>query len=298
MSKKDVSSFYDEGSESSNSDKSAIGDFSYMRSDSDDAVAGTDNDVGLNEEGSEFGVGVGQNEDLSSQNQSPYFSEDDFSNETEPASPGMFSFSGRARRREFWWMVVCNLAITFIVGGILFAVFYNVFLGVVSDFENYGVEYGLKELQNAVEYFFREKMDLAIVFLGVYFAIGLFFFIWNLAVTVRRFHDLGWSGAMAIVLYLVNFIPAGGQIVYLVLLIFLAFAGGQPFTNKYGPDPNGRNFQNEPSRGGQYARPEDARQPQPSKSDKLRELKKLLDEGILTQEEFSAQKALVLLGRD
>jgi uncharacterized membrane protein YhaH (DUF805 family) len=64
----------------------------------------------------------------------------------------------------------------------------------------------------------------------------------TLAVQVRRCHDLGWSGTRIVVVDLIGLIPVVGWIVTLVFAILLGFADGQPCTNRYGPDPKGRNF--------------------------------------------------------
>ena len=78
---------------------------------------------------------------------------------------------------------------------------------------------------------------------------------------------------------------------------------GQPFTNQYGPDPKGRNMSDEQSRQPAVPQPQQsATVPTSQQSatvptslgDRLRELKNLLDEGLLTQEEFNVQKAKIL----
>ncbi|MBO5583965.1 MAG: DUF805 domain-containing protein [Prevotella sp.] len=61
----------------------------------------------------------------------------------------------------------------------------------------------------------------------------LIFIIPNLAVGVRRFHDVGKSGAMFLVLTLLSFlfIPA-------LYMLYLQISDSQPGENQYGPNPN------------------------------------------------------------
>jgi len=65
--------------------------------------------------------------------------------------------------------------------------------------------------------------------IGVTLALGLVFFFPHLAVSVRRMHDLGRSGAWVLFLF---FIP--------IVVWIMALFDGQAMTNKYGPDPKGR----------------------------------------------------------
>ena len=61
----------------------------------------------------------------------------------------------------------------------------------------------------------------------------LIFIIPNLAVGVRRFHDVGKSGALFLVLTLLSFlfIPA-------LYMLYLQISDSQPGENQYGPNPN------------------------------------------------------------
>jgi uncharacterized membrane protein YhaH (DUF805 family) len=99
---------------------------------------------------------------------------------------------GRAHRKEFWTFTLINLAI------------YAVLL----------ILYDVLEL---------EWMATAILIFGLLILVP------SIAVTVRRLHDTGRSGAW----YLVNFIPFIGPI----LLLGWCLLAGQPGDNKYGPDP-------------------------------------------------------------
>lgn len=99
-------------------------------------------------------------------------------------------FSGRARRQEYWMFTLFQVAVV-IVLAILDAV-----LGAGS------------------------------LIVGLYV---LATFVPSLAVTVRRLHDLGKSGAW----YFIAFVPLIGGI----WLLVLTATAGQPAPNQYGPDP-------------------------------------------------------------
>ena len=110
------------------------------------------------------------------------------------------SFSGRARRKEFWMFVLVQ-AIIMIGLMILDSV-----LGL--DFELQGISLGY----------------------GYLYSIGIIVhFIPSLAVVVRRLHDVGKSGWF----YLLVLIPFIGW----VWLFILYCIEGQKEDNKWGPDP-------------------------------------------------------------
>lgn len=93
-----------------------------------------------------------------------------------------FSFSGRARRREYWMFV-------------LFVVLIEIILGVVDHALGTRSEEG------------------GIGFLGGIFALGIL--IQSIAVAVRRLHDTGRSGWWI----LINLLPILGSIVWLILML-------------------------------------------------------------------------------
>ena len=95
------------------------------------------------------------------------------------------NFSGRARRKEFWFFVLFNAIFTFAA-----AVIDNV-LGITFDELAYG---------------------------PIYCLYGLAMFIPGIAVSVRRLHDIGKSGWY----FLLSFIPCVGGI---ILLVFDLTAG-------------------------------------------------------------------------
>lgn len=103
------------------------------------------------------------------------------------------NFSDRASRSEYWW----------------FQLFFLLALG-IADFTD--------DILNDVSIFG------AIAFFGL--------IIPNLAVTVRRLHDLGYSGWIL----LLAFIPCLGSILGLFILALMA-GDGQPQINNYGSVP-------------------------------------------------------------
>jgi uncharacterized membrane protein YhaH (DUF805 family) len=111
---------------------------------------------------------------------------------------GYFDFSGRARRKEYWYFTLVHSVMEF--GGGLLA------LAAYKDNTTIGTVFG------------------AIVFLYILASI-----IPTISVTVRRLHDTDKSGWW----YFVSFIPAIGGIWSLILMC----TNGTKGLNQYGPDP-------------------------------------------------------------
>ncbi|MEV7556530.1 DUF805 domain-containing protein [Streptomyces sp. NPDC089795] len=99
-------------------------------------------------------------------------------------------FSGRARRQEYWMFFLFNMAAAIIL---------MILDGVLGTYP---------------------------LLVGLYV---LATFVPSLAVTVRRLHDLGKSGAW----YFIAFVPFIGGI----WLLVLTATAGQPQPNQYGADP-------------------------------------------------------------
>lgn len=109
------------------------------------------------------------------------------------------TFSGRARRSEYWYFQLYNFIISVIVA--LFAL--------AVGFSGGGV--------------------IFIIIYLIYLIYQLAILIPTLAVLVRRLHDVGKSGWF----FFVSFIPFVGVIWLIVLLV----TEGEPFENKYGLNP-------------------------------------------------------------
>ncbi len=105
-------------------------------------------------------------------------------------------FDGRARRKEFWMFALFNLIISYALFGI--------FAAIGSAIDN-----------------------PSIMFVSYIYSLGVL--IPNIAVTVRRLHDIGKSGWYI----LISLIPLVGAI----LLIVWLCKDSEPGTNEYGPNP-------------------------------------------------------------
>jgi uncharacterized membrane protein YhaH (DUF805 family) len=106
------------------------------------------------------------------------------------------TFSGRARRKEYWMFFLF-----FIIFAIVAMVLDNI-LGIAIKNVGYG---------------------------PIYILYVLAFLLPGLAVSVRRLHDVGWSGWYL----LLSFIPIVGAII----LIVKYCTEGAPGTNQYGANP-------------------------------------------------------------
>lgn len=109
-------------------------------------------------------------------------------------------FSGRARRQEYWMFVLFN-AIFAIVAMII-----DNLLGTTMQLRGVQLPYGF-----------------------VYLVYGLFVLLPNLAVSVRRLHDMGKSGWFL----LISIIPIFGGLVVLYFLVL----DSEPGSNKWGSNP-------------------------------------------------------------
>lgn len=114
-------------------------------------------------------------------------------------------FSGRSRRREYWWFVIVNAVISAILSCLSNrpddASDWN-YLGDDPNFFNY---------------------------LALIYALALI--IPTIAVQVRRLHDTGRTGWW----WFIGLVPCVGWIVLLVFNLF----DSEPGPNKYGPNPKG-----------------------------------------------------------
>ena len=121
------------------------------------------------------------------------------------------TFSGRARRKEYWCFVLIN---NLVCGIIMFIA------GIcAANFSRAG-EYQQKDME--------AFMALGIIACLIY---GLTVALPTLAVTVRRLHDTGRSGWFM----LIQLIPIVGPIVFFITMLL----DSQPGANAYGSNPKG-----------------------------------------------------------
>ncbi|MBX7540103.1 DUF805 domain-containing protein [Qipengyuania sphaerica] len=125
-----------------------------------------------------------------------------------------FEFGGRSTRTEYWlftlllWSV---LLVLFIIGG--------------------GMDFLLLDDPGAIVA--GAGTSIAFLLLGIFM---LFSFIPALAVTVRRFHDAGFSGWVYVGLVLVAMIPFIGLLANLAMLVIAVLPSVA--NNKWGDNPN------------------------------------------------------------
>jgi uncharacterized membrane protein YhaH (DUF805 family) len=111
---------------------------------------------------------------------------------------------GRARRSEFWWFALFQVA----CGVVAF----------VLDISSFGIN-PYTSLPNGM--LFTTVVWLALLCPAI-------------AVTSRRFHDVGLNGWLVAVGYVLSVIWIGA-----IFILVVGFIPGQPGENKYGPNPKG-----------------------------------------------------------
>ena len=78
----------------------------------------------------------------------------------------------------------------------------------------------------------HEDAPIATVVVGA--LTTLFFLVPGLSVTVRRFHDVGLSGWLYLLFFVLSFVYIGGVIIFVITLL-----PSQKHDNKWGPVPEG-----------------------------------------------------------
>lgn len=116
------------------------------------------------------------------------------------------NFSGRARRKEFWYTALMNVLILFTL------VFITHFTSDILDTDNY------------LSYEITDSL-----FSGIFIMLFIVFLIPYLAVSVRRLHDTGRSGWYICV----SLVPIIGRFILLVFYL----EDSKPTRNKWGKSP-------------------------------------------------------------
>lgn len=119
-------------------------------------------------------------------------------------------FQGRSRRSEYWWVVLAYFIVALVAGALI---------GTIGGGTN-----GL----NPIGY----------LIVGVLAIAGLAVIVPGIALSVRRFHDLGQTGWLVLVFAILGAIPLVGLLASLAQIIWFAMPGNTG-PNKYGPDPKG-----------------------------------------------------------
>ena len=121
------------------------------------------------------------------------------------------NFKGRARRSEYWWFVLYYYIINTVCMLPMFV------FGILSEVEDL--------------YIIQEEIMgiMALVYCLVVPIFNLAHFIPNISLTVRRFHDIGKSGAC----YFFSFIPYAGSFI----MLYYMCKKSSYYDNQWGPSP-------------------------------------------------------------
>lgn len=130
------------------------------------------------------------------------------------------TFTGRARRSEYWWFALFNFLVSLPAQVLFFVVYFREIWPAITAVDSQGNPSGaaLNDINVgavAASYIPMLLVSLALLLPG-------------LAVVVRRLHDTGRSGWW----YWISLVPFVG----IALLVFM-FLDGQAYDNQYGPDP-------------------------------------------------------------
>ena len=133
---------------------------------------------------------------------------------------GWFTFSGRMRRREYWWKM-------FLIVSVLVGVIVSVLA-----------------LETIAKTIYRIEMPADVVSM---FAVGVILVtilcaVLAIPVSVRRLHDFDFSGWWYLAFFLPRFIPDAPirSVASIALLVILGGIDGTCGPNRFGPDPKGR----------------------------------------------------------
>ena len=122
-------------------------------------------------------------------------------------------FGGRSRRKEYWMFTLFNMLAVFALGALAMAG--------AAIFATKGADVP------------QNSFILLFIPVGIY---GLAALIPSLAAATRRFHDIGKSGWLLLLLCALGIIPIVGFVCSIIQLVFLC-QDSQPGPNQYGPNP-------------------------------------------------------------
>lgn len=145
------------------------------------------------------------------------------------------TFSGRARRSEFWLFVLFTQLVLVIPMTILFSAYISAFIGYF-----FRILLSIDSYSKSKDYRKIEKFSVGPVymfFLIIMILLTIFLTIPMISASIRRLHDTGKSGLF----FLLSFIPFGNFI-----LLFFFVEDSQQTPNQYGPSPKYVAIQNGP----------------------------------------------------
>lgn len=189
-----------------------------------------------------------------------------------------FDFQGRSRRMEYWMWFLFQFIVSIIINAIFFGTVFTALMRLGQsggyDIDRYdssgedGFETGYRAGSGlGPEVFFQEIGTAGLVLLALAALWGLFTFIPNLAVTIRRLHDsnrTGWWVLAPLAPYVLLVLGVGmsaavpdlapvGAILgivsllallgFAVLLLVFMFLDGTPGPNRFGPNPKGEGYE-------------------------------------------------------
>ena len=133
---------------------------------------------------------------------------------------GWFTFSGRMRRREYWWKMF-----------LIFSVLVGVIVSVLA-------------LETIAKTIYRIEMpaDVMSMFAVCVILVAILCAVLAIPVSVRRLHDFDFSGWWYLAFFLPRFIPDVPirSVASIALLLILGGIDGTCGPNRFGPDPKGR----------------------------------------------------------
>ena len=138
-----------------------------------------------------------------------------------PHKTGWLTFSGRVRRREYWWKLFLLTSVT--VG----------FIITVSVLEFFA----------KVIYRITVPEDVRLMFAVALILVTLVCSVFYIPVAVRRLHDCGLSGWWCLLCFSVYPVPPDVPIGNVISIVFMGVIGCMDGTcgpNRFGPDPKGR----------------------------------------------------------
>ena len=146
------------------------------------------------------------------------------------------TFSGRARRSEFWYFQLVNQIILFGFQIVLLLVFLPVFVGYFSFAQSTITQMNDSTAPSTMQQL-TPMAGISVgmwIILAIYSVYGLVVMIPSFAVTVRRLHDTGRSGWYVLLPYIP--IPLVNFVCLVILLVFLC-EDSKPGANEYGANP-------------------------------------------------------------
>jgi len=151
-------------------------------------------------------------------------------------------FSGRSRRKEYWWWFLFTQGLSLIIMAPLMAGVLKVILTVVETLPD---ELSEEEIEALFMGSFHPALFLATV--GLLSLVTLAFLVPNLALNLRRFRDCGIEAKWFWILLVACFVPFFFGIPGLAIWIIAGFVPGTPGPNQFGENPRDEEVPSSPT---------------------------------------------------